>query len=133
MDVRVEVAERLHLEVREEALDLVDAAEEHGHDHHRAGALGDAVAEVEARQPARRHERRHEPLDEEHRELARGERARGGPRPSPVRRPRRRRRAGVSVRGDDAEAGQQADAAEVDRGGVGERPNGGAARPRRGR
>ena len=73
VDPRVEVAERLHLQVREQPLDLFHAAEEHGHDDHRPGALGNPVAEVEARQPSRRHERGHDALDDEHGELAGGE------------------------------------------------------------
>ncbi len=72
VDARVEIAQRLHFEVGDEAIDLVDAADQDGYDHQRAEAFGDAVPEIEAREPAWHHECRHDALDDEHRELARG-------------------------------------------------------------
>ena len=119
VDPGVEVAERLHLQVRQEPVDLPHAAEEHGHDHHGAGALRDPFAEVEAGKPARWHERRHDALNEEYRELARGqqrEQGRGGRHPGGA------RGAGVRIRTENTEAGQETDAAEVRSGGVGETP-----------
>ena len=119
VDFGVEVAERLHLQVRQEPLDVPDAAQEHGHDHHRAGALGDPFAEIEAGEPARRHERGHDALDDEQSEFARGEQRehrRGRRHPGGA------RGACVRVGTENAEAGQEADAAEVRRGRMGEGP-----------
>ena len=73
MDVGIEVAERLHLEVLQQALDAGDAAEQRRNDHHRPGALGNAGFEVQPRQPARRHQRGDDALHQLHRELARGQ------------------------------------------------------------
>ena len=128
MDAGVEVAERLDLEVREQALDLLDAAEQHGHDHQRPRALGNSVAEIEPGQPARRRRARPRCAGRRARQARSRGAARAAPRPSPCRRelagvPRtrtpRRRRAPVS----------RADAAEVD-GGARARAPSGASRPR---
>jgi hypothetical protein len=88
VDPGVEIAECLHLQVRQEPLDLAHATEERGHDHHRACAFRDPFAEVEAWEAARRHDRRHDALNEEHREFARGqqrEQGRGGRHPGGAR------------------------------------------------
>ncbi len=54
VDVRIEVAERQHLEVLEQRRHRVDAREQRRHDDHRPRVVGNAVGEVEARQPPRR-------------------------------------------------------------------------------
>ena len=117
VDVRIEVAEGLHLEVLEKLLDARHASEESGHDHHRAGALGDASDEIEAGQSTGWHERGDEALDDERGKLARGDRRekrRGRHHPGSP------RGADVFDRREDAEAGQDADSAEVRRRRVGE-------------
>ena len=53
VDPRVEVAERLHFEVRDELLDPGDAVEQRRHDDHRPRRRRHVV-ELDARQPARR-------------------------------------------------------------------------------
>src|SRR6478735_8135844 len=55
MDVRIEVAERLDLDVRQQRLDALDAVEDGRHDDHRPCRLGDAI-ELETRQAPRRDE-----------------------------------------------------------------------------
>ncbi len=52
--MRVEVAEREHLDVLEQRRDRVGARQHRRHDDHRAGVVGNAVREVEARQPTGR-------------------------------------------------------------------------------
>jgi hypothetical protein len=56
VDVRVDVAERLDLEVARNSVDLLDAVEDRRHDHHRARRGGHAI-ELEPREPLRRHQR----------------------------------------------------------------------------
>ena len=67
---RVGIAERVHLEVRQQLLDGVDAAEQRRHDDHRPALLGDAVLEIEPRQPARPAQSRRQPLHGGRREVA---------------------------------------------------------------
>ena len=71
VDVRVDVAERLHLEMREELGDVFDAIENRRHDHHRARRRRHAL-ELEPRQPPRRDQLADDPLQNLDGELARG-------------------------------------------------------------
>ena len=64
VDVGIEVAERLHLEMLQQVLDAGDAAEQRRNDHHRPRALGNAGFEVQPRQPARRHQRGDDALNQ---------------------------------------------------------------------
>ena len=53
VNARIEVAERLNLEVREQLVDRAHAAEQGRHDHHRAAILGHAAVEFETREHPR--------------------------------------------------------------------------------
>ena len=55
MDVRIEVAERLHFEVRHQILRALDAVENRRDDHHRARRFRNAD-EIEPGKPPRRDE-----------------------------------------------------------------------------
>ncbi len=70
VDVRIDVAERLHLEVCEKLLDLVHAIESGRHNHHRARGRRHRF-ELEARQPARRNQDADDALQDLDGELAR--------------------------------------------------------------
>ena len=72
-DPRIEVSERLHLEVLDELVHARSAREQCRDHHHRLGLLGHARLEVEPRQPARLRERRHQPLHDARGEVARGQ------------------------------------------------------------
>ena len=54
VDVRIEVAERLHLEVLDQLVHTGHAGQQGRDDDHRPRLLGDAGGEIEARQPPRR-------------------------------------------------------------------------------
>jgi hypothetical protein len=71
VDVRVDVAERLHLEMGEQALDALHAVEQGRDDHHRPRRRRYRV-ELEARKPSRRNQRADHPLQQLYRQLARG-------------------------------------------------------------
>ena len=53
MDARIEIAEREHLDVLEQRVDAGRARQHRRDDDHRAGVLGNAGGEIEARQPLR--------------------------------------------------------------------------------
>ena len=61
VNVRVDVAERLHFEVRDQITDALHAVEERRHDHHRPGRRRHRV-ELEPRKPARRDQVADHPL-----------------------------------------------------------------------
>jgi hypothetical protein len=49
VDARIEIAERLNLEMRQQRVDGLHAAEQGWHNHHRATCLGNAALELETR------------------------------------------------------------------------------------
>ena len=70
MDVGVEVAERLHFDVRCQLPRPPDAVENRRDDDHRARRLRN-VDEIEAGKPARRHQARNQSLNNLNRQLTR--------------------------------------------------------------
>ena len=68
--VRIEVAERLHLEMLDQLPRPLDAVEDRRDDHHRPRVVRDA-GEIEARQAARRDQVADDALDDLDRQLAR--------------------------------------------------------------
>ena len=73
VDARIEVAERLNLEVRQQLVDRAHAAEQGRHDHHRAAILGHAAVELETREHPRRDQPRQQALHRARRQLAGGD------------------------------------------------------------
>ena len=71
MDVRVQVAESLNLEVVDQAAHPLHARKERGNDDHRPRALGHAAGEIQPREAARGHEPGRDALDQRDRDLAR--------------------------------------------------------------
>ena len=71
VDAGIEIAEREHLDVFEQRVDAVGARQHRRDDDHRAGGVGNAVGEVEARQPLRADDVDDRPLDARDREVAR--------------------------------------------------------------
>ena len=69
VDPRVEVAERLHFEVRDELLDAGDAVEQRRHDHHRPRRRRHVV-ELDARQPSWRNQHADQALQQMDHQLA---------------------------------------------------------------
>ncbi len=67
--MRIEVAERLHLEMRDEFMRALDAVENGRHDHHRASRCRHVV-EVESRKAPGRNEGSDDPLQDLNREFA---------------------------------------------------------------
>ncbi|HXI32328.1 MAG TPA: hypothetical protein VNG89_28005 [Vicinamibacterales bacterium] len=63
MDLRVEVAERLHFEVRHQFLRTFDAVENRRDDHHRPGRFRNP-AQIKPRQATRRDEAAQQPLED---------------------------------------------------------------------
>ena len=129
VDVRVEVAERQHLEVLEEPLDRLDARRAASGTTTIVRALsGMPGGEIEAGQPPRRDERGDDALDQQRRRARSPASARAGPRRSAIcgaRAPVARRRVGDAPR--TPRPVSEADAAEVRRRGVGEGRSGGVA------
>ena len=73
VNARIEVAERLNLEVREQIVDRAHAAEQGRHDHHRATILGHSAVELETREHLRRDQSRQQALHRARRQLAGGD------------------------------------------------------------
>ena len=69
VDPRIEVAERLHFEVRDELLDPGDAVEQRRHDHHRPRRRRHVV-ELDARQPSRWNQHADKALEQVDHQLA---------------------------------------------------------------
>ncbi len=71
VDMRIQVAERLHFHVRNQIVDPLDAVEHGGHDHHGARRRRHVI-EIEPRQPSRGNEVVDDPLQNLDGQLARG-------------------------------------------------------------
>ena len=117
MNVGIEVAERLHIEVGDQVHDALHAVEQRRHDDHRPGRGGHGV-ELDTRQPARRDQIADQPLQQlddqlagRHRHEERDQHERRAAPPLPP---------GVREGGPDEQGGARRNRAEIARRGPGE-------------
>jgi hypothetical protein len=73
LDRRIDVRERLDLEVFDERVDVLHARDERRHDHHGVRVRRNLVGQLDTRQPAWRGDPRDQALDEHEAELTRGQ------------------------------------------------------------
>ena len=110
MDMRIHIAERVHLEALDKSPRALDRGNEGGNNDHGPSVFGHAAAQVEARQRPRPRDPVDHPVHERHREFAYGnERERADPDPHPLRCPRRSRRRHRGRHPDPRERGERAE------------------------